>query len=104
MRSVDDYLLVQEVLIGLLGPDLLDYRVAKLDERAVEIRVERCFAHENTRRAGLGDRYECGIFARIAGWLDALGLAWELRPPLGPCLKAQGRECVHAIVCPPAAR
>ena len=103
VRSVDDWLLVQEVLIGLLGPDLLDYRVSTPDRTACRVDVARCFAHENAVRAGIADQYECGIFARVAGWLDGLGLAHELRPALGTCLKAQGSACAYTITLAPRA-
>ncbi len=95
--GVEDYLVVQEVLIGLLGPELLDYEVARTREDAFEIRVRRCFAHENVSRAGIADGYECGIFARVTGWLEALGLQYEMSPALGGCLKAAGQECVYAF-------
>jgi hypothetical protein len=95
--SLDDYLLVQEAFISLLGPDLLDYRVTRVGDNALRVDVQRCFAHDQAVRAGIADRFECGIFARITGWLDALGLAYELSPPLGQCLKAQGRECSYTI-------
>ncbi|MBI2013959.1 MAG: hypothetical protein HYS77_00210 [Candidatus Rokubacteria bacterium] len=101
VTSLDEYLLVQEALIGLLGPDLLDYRVSTPDGTACRVDVARCFAHENAMRAGIADEYECGIFARIAGWLDGLGLAHELRPALGKCLKAQGRGCAYTITLAP---
>jgi hypothetical protein len=93
----DDYLLTQEVLIGLLGPDLLDYEVSRPDERACRVGVRRCFAHDNAVRARIAGEYECGIFARIQGWLDALGLAYEMSPALGKCLKAQGRDCAFTL-------
>jgi hypothetical protein len=50
-----------------------------------------------TTRAGVAAQYECGIFARVLGWLDALGVAYELSPALGKCMKAQGQECVYTI-------
>jgi len=53
--TVDDYLVAQEIIIGLLGPDLLDYEVTKTGEGAFEIRIRRCFAHENVTRAGAAD-------------------------------------------------
>ena len=95
VAGVDDYLLTQEVFIGLLGPELLDYRVSKAGDDACQVLVQRCFAHENAVRAGIADEYECGIFARISGWHEALGLACDIDPPLGKCLKAQGQECVY---------
>ncbi len=36
---------------------------------------------------------EYGIFARLTGWLDALGLLYEMNPVLVKCLKTQGQEC-----------
>ncbi len=97
VATLDDYLLAQEVFIGLLGPDLLDYRVSKLGGHAFQVHVRRCFAHENAVRAGIGDEYECGIFARITGWLAAMGLAYEISPAAGTCLKAQGLECAYTV-------
>ncbi len=97
VASLDDYLVAQEAFISLLGPDLLDYRVTRVGDNAFRVDVQRCFAHENALRAGISPDFECGIFARITGWLDALGLAYETSPPLGQCLKAQGRECGYTI-------
>jgi hypothetical protein len=97
VKTLDDYLVTQETFIGLLGPDLLDYQVSKVSETACQLCVSRCFAYDNVTRAGVAAQYECGIFARVMGWLDALGVAYELSPALGKCLQAQGQECVHTI-------
>jgi len=97
VTTLDKYLLAQEVFISFLGPELLDYEVNKVSDSAYQTHVQRCFAHENAVRAGIADQYECGIFARVTGWLDALGLAYETSPALGKCLKAQGQECVYTI-------
>ena len=97
VTNADDYLLAQEVIISLLGPDLLDYDVARAGDSACQVHVRRCFANENAVRAGVADQYDCGIFARVTGWLEALGLAYEMTPPLGKCLKVQGRECTYTL-------
>jgi hypothetical protein len=97
VTTLDDYLLAQEVFIGFLGPDLLDYRVIKVSNNAYQVHVQYCFAHENAARAGVANQLECGIFARVTGWLDALGLAYETNPSLGKCLKTQGQECIYTI-------
>ena len=94
-RTIDDWLLTQEILLGLVGPELVDYRVAKAGSNAFQVHVQRCFANENAVRAGVSDHYECGIFARITGWADALGLGYEMSPSLGKCLKAAGDECLY---------
>ena len=94
-KTVDDWLLTQEILLGFLGPDLADYRVTKVGSNAFQVHVQRCFANENAVRAGISDHYECGMFARITGWADALGLGYEISPSPGKCLKAAGDECLY---------
>ena len=97
MTTVDDYLPVQEVFMSLLGRDLADYDLVRVGDNAFKIHLRRCFAHENVVRAGTADHYVCGIFSRTNGWLKAMGLEYEMAPPLGKCLKVEGRECVHTF-------
>ena len=87
----------QQALIGVLGPGLLDYEAQVDGADSYSIRVKRCFAHENVEKAGVASQYDCGIFARVEGWLEGMGLEHRVEPPLKGCLKAQGRECVHTI-------
>jgi len=96
-ETADDYLLLQETIIGLLGPELLDYQVVSTGDDAFQIRIQRCFAHENVARAGVADSYECGIFSRVTGWLEASGLKYQMTPSLGKCHKAQGQECAYSF-------
>ncbi len=97
VTSMSDFLVVQEVLIGLAGPDLLDYWVTEVGDSAYRVHVRRCFAHENAKRAGIAEQYECGIFARVTGWIEALDLPYEMDPSLGRCLKVKGDDCVHTF-------
>ncbi len=95
--TVDDYLLAMEAIIGLMGPDLLDYESVQTGDDTFEVRVHRCFAYDQVARVGVAQQYDCGIFARVEGWFDALYADYEMTPALGRCLKAQGKECVHAF-------
>jgi hypothetical protein len=97
VRSVDDFILVQEVMISFLGPDLLDFEVVTAGDEGFAYRVRRCFAFDNVTKAGVASQYECGIFPRMTGWLEAMGVQFEMSPPLGNCLKAAGRECAYAF-------
>jgi len=94
-ETAEDYLLLQETIIGLLGPELLDYQVVSSGDDSFEIRIQRCFAFENVARAGVADSYECGIFSRLTGWLEASGLKYQMTPSLGKCQKTQGQECAY---------
>jgi hypothetical protein len=96
-RTVDDWLLTQEIFLALLGPDLAQYQLTEVGSNAFEVHLQRCFAYENAVRASISDSYECGMLARITGWIDAQGLAYEMSPPLGRCLKAAGEECLYRL-------
>jgi hypothetical protein len=90
-------LAAQQAMIGLLGPELLDYDAVVEDRDTCRVHVKRCFAHENVEKAGIAAQYDCGIFARIEGWLEGMGFEPEVDPPLKGCLKAQGKDCVHTV-------
>lgn len=97
VKTLEDWLLIQEGFISLLGPDLLGYSVNKVGDNSYQIHVQRCFAYENALRAGIADQYDCGIFARLTGWLEALDLLYETNPALGRCLMVQGQHCRYTI-------
>lgn len=91
-------------LVSLLGGrTLLEYEAAVRDPSTFSLTVHRCFAHENVTRAGIAERYDCGIFARVEGWLEGLGCAHRVEPALKGCLKAQGAPCVHRVQVQPGA-
>jgi len=88
---------LDELVSAFGGPSLLAYEAEADGEAGATIRVQRCFAHDNVTRAGIAERYDCGIFARVEGWLEGLGCAASVTPPLKGCLKAQDLPCVHHI-------
>jgi len=96
-RDIDEYLSLKKAGISLYGPDLIEYEIEVLDSASYKIHLKRCFAYENTVKAGIKDEYECGIFARLQGWIDAQGLKHELTPALDKCMKVLGEECCYKI-------
>ena len=94
-QNLQEYLAYQETGIALYGPELLKYKIEVVDPDAFRIIAQRCFAHENVVKAGIAEEYECGIFARIQGWLEAHGFQHKLDPPLGKCLKVSGAQCAY---------
>jgi hypothetical protein len=97
VQSIEDYLLMQEAIIGLFGPDALDYNVSRIDDDTYQVHIKRCFACDNATRAGIADEFECGVFARFEGWLESFNIDFEMTPPLGKCLMLQGKECLRTF-------
>jgi hypothetical protein len=96
-KNLDEHMTMNKEAISLYGPDLIDYEIKVLDRQSYEMHIRRCFAHENVVKAGIKGQYVCGILARVQGWIDAQGLGHELIPPLGKCMKVQGKECRYIL-------
>jgi len=96
-RNIEEYLNLKKAALSMFGPDLVDYETKILDHQSYEMHLKRCFAHENIVKAGIKDQYECGIFSRLQGWIDAQGLEHELTPALGKCMKVLGKECCYTV-------
>ena len=96
-KNIEQHLSINKAAISLYGPDLIEYEIKVLDRPSYEMHIKRCFAHENVVKAGIKDQYECGILARVQGWMDAQGLEHELTPTLGRCMKVLGKECCYIL-------
>ena len=96
-RDMGEYLNLKKAALSMFGPNLVDYEIKILDDQTYEMHLTRCFAHENIVKAGIKDQYDCGIFSRLQGWIDAQGLEHELTPALGKCMKVLGGECYYTV-------
>ena len=96
-KNLEEFLSLGKAALTLYGSGLAEYEIETLDDQSYEMRFKRCFAYENIVRAGIKDQYECGILARVQGWIDAQGLEHELDPPLGKCRMVLGKECFYRI-------
>ena len=96
-KDLEEYLTFNKAAFALYGSGLVEYEIKTLDDQSYEMHMKRCFAYENIVRAGIKDQYECGILARVQGWIDAQGLEHELDPPLGKCMMVLGKKCSYII-------
>lgn len=59
--------------------------------------VRDCFAEKGVVRLGIKDRYACGITERVFGWLDALGLRYEVSPATRQCTAGPDGSCAWVL-------
>lgn len=52
-----------------------------------------CFAHDGVKRFGMIEHYDCGIVERVKGWMDGLGLPFEMTPDFDGCLMHRKGKC-----------
>ena len=97
VKNLEEYLTLMKAALSLYGSSLAEYEIRAVNGESYEMRMKRCFAYENIVRAGIEEQCECGVFARLQGWIDAQGLEHELAPSLGKCMVVLGKECKYTI-------
>lgn len=60
-------------------------------------KIPRCFAYEGVKRQGIADQYQCGIVERVYGWLEALGVEYEIHPKPEGCNMVSFQKCEMEI-------
>jgi len=74
-------------------PDFVTFQMEYPENDRQVFHFLDCFAHRGMMKTGLLPEYECGIFERIEGWFDAMGLSYTRTPDLSRCLKLSGGPC-----------
>ena len=97
VRSLDAFFAFTDTGRDLFVGSIVDLAVRKTGELSYEVEVTKCFAAENIARAGLAESYECGIFDRIEGWHEGLGLPLAEPVPRTLCHLANGRRCTRRL-------
>lgn len=78
-------------------PDFMKFEITYEEPDRQVFQILKCFAYSGMVKAGLISDYECGIFERIKGWLDTMGLDYSIHPSLNRCPKLNGNECLVTI-------
>ena len=95
--NMDEFRELFETGRQVFVPDFMSFKIDYPDENVQRFTVLDCFAHRGMEKAGLLPEYECGIFERIFGWLDAMNLTYTATPDLSRCLKYKGEECIVTL-------
>ena len=92
-RNMDEFREHFEAGQKVFVPEFIDFNITYLRNNTMVTNVDHCFAHAGMEQMGVLADYECGIFERIEGWFDAMGVKYALTPDLSRCLKLKGEEC-----------
>lgn len=92
-KDMEQLKVLHEEARRILVPPFFEGDVDFQSDDTILFRTRDCFAHKGMTQAGLIHDYECGIFERIEGWFDAMGLEYTRTPDLSRCLMYKGHEC-----------
>ncbi|MCP5032472.1 MAG: hypothetical protein GY939_11750 [Actinomycetia bacterium] len=98
VRNPDEVRRFFDTAIELVIPDFMNFDVKwSPDSNSVQFEISKCFAFEGVTGLGVAAEYECGIYERIYGWLDALGLNYQATPTGPLCSMHHTGSCVRKI-------
>jgi Family of unknown function (DUF6125) len=79
----------------LVGAPLMKFELTYPEQDLMRWETERCFAYDGVSKLGMIDRYECGIFDRLEGWLESLGIEYTATPEIDGCFMHRLGRCVR---------
>lgn len=73
--------------------DFLKFDFSFPEKNLLHGKFNKCFAHDGVKKFGMLENYDCGIVERIKGWIDAIGVQYEMIPDFKGCLMHQKGIC-----------
>ena len=96
LEKVDSFEKLVELVregFDIVRGDFMQFEHDFSSHNMMHITTKRCFAYEGITKMGAIDGYDCGIFARMAGWLDGLDIQYEVSPPIKGCMLHSKGDC-----------
>ena len=93
---VDGFDDLQALLNGIshtLVADFMDITFSLSRPNQLYCQMKTCWAHDGIKRIGVIDQYECGVFDRISGWFEGLGIDYSVTPEVKECMMHSQGEC-----------
>lgn len=82
-------------MVTIVKAEFMKFSYVFLNENEIQFEMHQCFAHDGIKRIGVIDQYQCGIYERIEGWLEGLGIKYKVLPQISGCLIHQGKKCIR---------
>ncbi len=96
IEKVDDITSLNKIVnaaFEVFKADFMKVSYEFLPFNCMSAKVHKCWAFDGMKRIGTIGDYECGVFDRIEGWFNSLGLKYEVTPKITNCMMHERGEC-----------
>ena len=93
VKTLDNLKKFVDNVFKVVKAEFMKFSYKFLKNNIFQFEMHQCFAYEGIKRIGVIDQYECGIYDRIEGWFEGLGIKFKVSPQIDGCLMHQGRKC-----------
>ena len=97
VETFEDLKSLMEATWGVVKGDFMKSTYSYPSENVIRCNFESCFAYEGIKQIGAIDKYQCGIFERIYGWFDGLGIKYSVSPQVEGCMMHTDGKCFRDI-------
>ncbi|MFI5394893.1 MAG: DUF6125 family protein [Candidatus Binatia bacterium] len=84
---------LMEAVFDLMKADFMGFTWNVSAENTLRWDMPRCFAYDGVQKLGVADQYQCGIFERMEGWAEGLGLKYSVTPQVQGCMMHTEGRC-----------
>ena len=97
VTTFEDFRSLVEAAWDIVKGDFMKSNFSLPAENILRGDFQRCFAYEGIKQIGAIERYECGIFERIYGWFDGMGIKYSVSPEVEGCMMHTEGKCFREI-------
>jgi len=93
VETFEDFKSLSDVTWGIVKGDFMKFSFNYPAENVLRGDFESCFAYEGIKQIGAIEQYQCGIFERIYGWFDGMGITYNVSPQVEGCMMHTDGKC-----------
>jgi len=97
IETFEDFKTLMDAVWGVVKGDFMKFSYKFPSHNVLRGEMENCFAYEGIKQIGAIDNYQCGIFERIYGWFDGLGIKYSVSPQVDGCMMHTDGRCFRDI-------
>ena len=97
VETFEDFKLLNDAIWGIVKGKFMKSSYSYLAKNVFRDDFESCFAYEGIKQLGAIEQYRCGIFERIYGWFDGVGMKYSVSPQVEGCMMHTDGKCFRDI-------
>jgi hypothetical protein len=93
VETFEDFKLLSDATWSIVKGEFMRFSYSYPVKNILRGDFENCFAYEGIKELGAIEQYQCGIFERIYGWFDGMGIKYSVSPRVEGCMMHSDGRC-----------
>jgi len=93
VETFEDFKILSDATWGIVKGEFMRFNYSYPSKNILRGDFENCFAYEGIKQLGAIEEYQCGIFERIYGWFDGMGIKYSVSPQVEVCMMHTDGKC-----------